>query len=197
MADATVETEPRFTTTQIAWFAGFAVAVAVTVVWAVAAVTNVFDQTATVTGADGKTYTTSTFELATAKFAVVALILLGLLIVIAGAVVALATVTVPKKVTASAPAETEELAAVGIPAVMAGAGEVFKGLAEAVRGLSASSILVIVGAGMMVFGGAVAWQTIPGTDRTATFETSPTSTSTSTSTSTTSTTVARTTSSRR
>lgn len=171
------ETEqPRFGARYIAWFGVLAVVVVGVLFFVLAAATNVFDSTITHAGPDGKQVVESTFELATAKFAIAALLVFGALTVLAGVLVELADMKVKTRhtgATAEVPAGevvAESVAATGAAALGVAVGEIFKSLGSALKGLRASGALLLTGAGMMVTAGLVAWNTIPDTDRSPTIE---------------------------
>ncbi|MGB8860896.1 MAG: hypothetical protein WCC60_16670 [Ilumatobacteraceae bacterium] len=180
---------PRFTARFVAVFAFLAVAAVGAMFWVLAAATNVFDSTVTYAGADGKQVVESTFDMATAKFAVATLLAFGALTVLAGVVVEFADMKVTVR-TADAQAEVpvvadvalESITAGGVAAVGVAIGEIFKSLGSAMKGLRASAALLLAGTGMMITAGLVAWNTIPGTDRSPTIEVTSTSSTTTTTT---------------
>ncbi len=170
---------PRFKPRFVALFAFLAVAVVVVMFWVLAAATNVFDSTVTYAGADGKQVVESTFDMATAKFAIAALLAVGAFTVLAGVVVELADMKVVTTRSADATAEVtvaadgvvpESIAASGAAAVGVAVGEIFKSLGSALKGLRPSAALLLTGTGMMITAGLVAWNTIPDTDRSPTIE---------------------------
>ncbi len=171
------ETETsRFESGFIARFSLLAVTVVVVLFMILAEQTNVFDSTITYTGADGKQVVESTFNLASAKFAIAALLTFGGLTVLAGVVVELAdmklTTRKAESVAEVAPDNVtlESITATGVAAVGVAIGQIFTALGSALKGLRASAALLLTGTGMMVTGGLVAWNTIPDTDYAPTIE---------------------------
>lgn len=185
---------PRFSARGVARFAALGAAGVVVIVAVLAVLTNVFESTNTYTDSDGKTVVESTFDLATAKFAVSVLLVVGALTVVAGFVVALAdlvkstttttTTTAPQIDTAhideAGPrgVTTASVGASGAAAMVVALGKFAGSLGTALKDLRAASALVLVGALMMVTGGAVAWNTIPGTDTNPTITETETTTTT-------------------
>lgn len=184
-----VVTEPRFMPKQLIRAAAGGIGAVLVVVVGIAILSGVFRSTETYEDATGKTLTESTFALATAKFAVVLLLLLGAAMIVAGLVLALAdmvtksTTTTTATVAAADPdaARTASAStATGVAALIAALAKFAVGFGGAIKDLKASSVAILAGATMMIAGAAVAWNTIPGTDKSPTFE-SPTDSTTSTS----------------
>jgi hypothetical protein len=123
---------------------------------------------------------TVTNDLATAQFAITVLLVLGGLCLVGGLSVALTEVV--EEEAEATPAEEAVRAArdaTGIGAIFAGAAELAKGLGEALKGMKASAMLVLMGGLLLITAGAVAWQSIPDTDRNPTFTTTETTDTTS------------------
>lgn len=142
--------------------------VGLVLVW-IAIASNIFDSTISYEGADGSPITESTFDLATAKFAVVVMIVLGAVLLVAGAIVAVAELATKTTVTTTVeiPSTDENKiseASAGIAALLAALAKLATSLGSAIKDLKASSALVLSGTLLVLGGGAVAWQTVPGTD---------------------------------
>lgn len=202
MAEAKIEKTPRFSGGDVAVVGVIAAIAVVVAVVSLVVVSSLFDKTVTTTtvtpsagaaaaapGAPGAPTTTippavtkvESNELVTAQYAVVILILLGGLTVVAGFSVALAEVVVEKATTEAAEAEMRALDgtnATAIAAFVSALAAAAKALAEALRGLKPSSALALLGTLLMIMGGAIAWQTIPDTDRNPTIEVTEASTTT-------------------
>lgn len=125
---------PRFKPRFVALFAFLAVAVVVVMFWVLAAATNVFDSTVTYAGADGKQVVESTFDMATAKFAIAALLAVGAFTVLAGVVVELADMKVVTTRSADATAEVTVAADGVVPESIAASGAAAVGVALQVVG---------------------------------------------------------------
>jgi hypothetical protein len=146
------------------------------------------EPTGTEDNAEGTTSaqeTSTTNDLAPAQFAIAALTVTGALALIAGGGLALAEERVIEETTADGAGandrvEMRNLAGTGASAVILAAGEAAKSLGSALRGLRTSGALVLMGGLLLLMGGVVAWQTIPGTDKSPTIEVNDGSTTSTT-----------------
>lgn len=182
---STVDVEPRFTNAGPLVRAAVGAAIALcTLILFVVWRTDVFKDKIEYSAGDGKTKTVeSTFQYTTAKFTIVMFILLGVLALVAGAVLAAldmvksTTTTQETKVPVVQDPTTGErrvMAAAGatttgVAAVVSALAEAFKGVGGVLKELKAAGAMIFVGMALFIAAGAIAWNTIPGTDKSPTF----------------------------
>lgn len=145
-----------------------------------------YTTTSTVGGVTTSTQTVeSLFLVRPATFASFVLLVMGWLVIVVAVGLAMADAT--RKVVAAGRtpdmvgrrSAAESIAPTGIAAVLAVVGQLFTSIAGALKDLKSSTAAFVIGAAMMVFGGAIAWQTVPGTDRNPTIVTPATTASSS------------------
>jgi len=179
--------ERRFGTAALVVTAVFFLAIVATAFTLLAVHSHLFRETKSVTrlAADGTTIVQvdeSLFLVKPAVFAVAILVVAGLLILIVGALLAMAESVVPKEVPTpdpnGVPVVGMAIAPGVVTAVGAAIGEAFKGIASALKDLKSATAALVTGAGLLVAAGVVAIAITPGSGTTGISDTTSTTSTT-------------------
>ncbi|NLE78550.1 MAG: hypothetical protein GX610_03040 [Rhodococcus sp.] len=165
MPKAKAEGEPRVGGGPLTALAVTATAVVVVGAWWLVDVAGLFETVSTVTTStsQGQTSTTRVESngFATAQWTTVVLAVVGALLLVGGFVLALAELTKITEVTAESEDGGVAIALVDPGGIVTSLAELAKAIGTALKDAKASTALIVAGMVLLVFAGAVAWNTTP------------------------------------